>query len=273
MLKNSKILDIPITSSSRNDILKYIITGLQKRDKKIFIATPNPEMLVACYRDPRLKTLLNSAEVSLPDGMGVVWASKILQRSVQARVSGVDLMVDLCQKCAEQGLTVGFLGGWRNVAEKTANCLKKKFPELKVGFIGEEWTQEGFISDLDDRKLKGEGGALKTENRRSTNILPTTIKNPSHDPMSRIDLLFVAFGFPKQEQWIYDNLEKIPVQAAMGVGGAFDYLSGNVRRAPRWVQNIGFEWLFRLIRQPWRFRRQAALIEFIWFVLKEKFSG
>lgn len=241
MLKTQTILDIPITSSLKGEILEYIITGLRKKNKKLFITTPNPEMLVACHRDVSLKTLMKTADVSIPDGIGVVWASKTLHKPLQTRVSGVDLMVDLCQECAKQGLTVGFLGGWGNVAERTANCLKKKLPDLKIGFVGEEWDEDKF--KIQNSKFKIEG----------------------------IDILFVAFGFPKQEQWIHDNLDKIPVTAAMGVGGAFDYLSGNVRRAPKWVQNSGFEWLFRLIRQPWRARRQLALIEFVYLVLKERF--
>lgn len=240
MLKTEIVLDIPITSSPKEEILEYIITGLQEKSKKLFIVTPNPEMLVASHKKPSLKTLLKTADVSLPDGMGVVWASKILHKSVQNRVSGVDLMVDLCQECAKRGLTVGFLGGWENVAERTANCLKKKLPELNVGFVGEEWDEDKF--KIQNSKFKIEG----------------------------IDILFVAFGFPKQEQWIHDNLDKIPVTAAMGVGGAFDYISGNVRRAPKWVQNIGLEWLFRLVRQPWRLRRQLALVEFIFLVLRAR---
>jgi N-acetylglucosaminyldiphosphoundecaprenol N-acetyl-beta-D-mannosaminyltransferase len=280
MFKTETIFDIPITSFLKEEILKYIITGLQEKEKKLFIVTPNPEMLVACQRNPRLKTLLRTADVSLPDGMGVVWASKILHKSVQARVSGVDLMVDLCQECAEQGLTVGFLGGWGNVAERTANCLKKKFPELMIGFVGKEWkvsvptadtvpvasSSHPMSSAKDLRAPSGLATRSAQSNSSSRVASSKKIMNPPH-----IDLLFVAFGFPKQEQWIHDNLDKIPVQAAMGVGGAFDYLSGDVRRAPKWIQNSGFEWLFRLIRQPWRARRQLALIEFVYLVLKERF--
>jgi len=84
-----------------------------------------------------------------------------------------------------------------------------------------------------------------------------------------VDILFVAYGFPKQEEWIAKNLPKLPVKAAMGVGGAFDYISGNVSRAPFFVRAIGLEWLFRLIRQPWRIKRQLRLATFILLVIKE----
>lgn len=87
-----------------------------------------------------------------------------------------------------------------------------------------------------------------------------------------IDILFVAFGAPKQEFWISEYLEKIPVKIAIGVGGAFDYISGKTPRAPLFLQNIGLEWLFRLIMQPWRIKRQLSLLQFIWLVIKEKLS-
>ena len=147
---------------------------------------------------------------------------------------------------------MGFLGGKDGVAEKTAECLQKKYPGLRVNFAGSEWPNE----------MKDEKGELK--NREKTSHLSFLISHLS------IDILFVAFGVPKQEFWISDNLEKIPVKIAIGVGGAFDYISGRVKRAPEWIQNIGLEWLYRLIREPWRLKRQLALLEFIRLVIKEK---
>ena len=94
-----------------------------------------------------------------------------------------------------------------------------------------------------------------------------------NETLTEIDILFVAFGVPKQEEWIYENLGKIPVKAAMGVGGAFDYISGTVTRAPYVVRVMGFEWLFRLLKQPWRWKRQMALLEFILLVFKQKLTN
>ncbi len=122
--------------------------------------------------------------------------------------------------------------GWRSgVAERTVERLKKRYPWINVAFAGSEWSEKGFV------------------NKRERVI----------------DILFVAYGIPKQEEWIYENLSKLPVKAAMGVGGAFDFLSGAVPRAPFLVRFLGFEWLFRLIVQPWRFRRQLALMEIYLF--------
>jgi len=139
---------------------------------------------------------------------------------------GIDLMEALIKLAEEKGLTTGFLGGRGEVAQMTANCLIKKYSKLKVTFVSEE---------------------------------PNVMLSGTKD----IDLLFVAFGHPKQEKWIFENLKKIPVKVAMGVGGAFDFFSGRVPRAPLWVRNLGLEWLFRLVVQPWRIKRQFALLKYL----------
>jgi N-acetylglucosaminyldiphosphoundecaprenol N-acetyl-beta-D-mannosaminyltransferase len=147
---------------------------------------------------------------------------------IENTISGVDFMEGLIKMAAEKGFVTGFLGGRDRVAEKCAECLQKKHPKLKVAFA---------TGNIDDK------------------ILPT-------------DLLFVALGHVKQEKWIANNLDKIPVKVAMGVGGAFDYLSGNIPRAPVWMRNLGMEWLFRLLVQPWRIKRQLALFKYLWLLLK-----
>ena len=158
---------------------------------------------------------------------------------VKNTVSGTDLMKELVRLSAEKGFTVGFLGGKDGVAKKCAECLLRKYPNLKISYVS-----SGGIVDKN-------GNPSQTTNYK----LPPT------------DLLFVAFGHIKQEKWIASNLENIPVKLAMGVGGAFDYLSGSVPRAPEWIRRLGFEWLFRLIVQPWRIRRQIALLKYLWLIM------
>ncbi len=232
-LNKEKILGVGITTTKRDDILQYILKGLEKKGDKLFIVTPNPEILVMASRYPWYKDLLNQAQISLADGVGVLWASRILGKGVKMRLTGVDFMEFVCSQLSKRPMTVGFLGGREKVAEKTADCLKKKYPGLQVAFVGEEWSQ---------KKVK----------------------------TNRIDFLFVAFGSPKQEKWIWEHLDTLPVGAVMGVGGAFDFISGKVTRAPKIIRTLGFEWLYRLIRQPWRWRRQLALIEFMILVLKQR---
>jgi len=171
---------------------------------------------------------------------------------------------------------MGFLGGKHGVAEKTALCLQKKYPWIKVGFTGEEWPGDlgsgrgpvgshphstSSVAPLPAGAQRGTPTSATPESGEATHFTPAPI-----------DILFVAYGAPKQEEWIAENLEKLPVKAAMGVGGAFDYLSGRVPRAPKIIRMIGLEWLFRLVIQPWRIWRQLSLIMFIYLVCKEFFK-
>jgi N-acetylglucosaminyldiphosphoundecaprenol N-acetyl-beta-D-mannosaminyltransferase len=160
---------------------------------------------------------------------------KVMGKPLQERIHGVDLVKSLCKEVSRQPITVGFLGAGPNVAEKTAECLKREYPQLKVGLISQEWSEE-----------------LKSK---------------------KVDILFVAFGSPKQEIWISKNLEKLPAKVVVGVGGAFDFISGRVKRTPLFMRKLGLEWLFRLIIQPWRIKRQLRLIQFIFLVLNEKLSS
>lgn len=271
MLEKKIILNVGITDASKEEILEYIIKGLAENGKKYFVVTPNPEILVMADKNIDYQKVLNRAEIALADGIGVVIAGQILGKPLKGRITGVDLLESLCLRVAEKPITVGFLGGGHGVAEKTAECLLLRHPKLKISFIGEEWTSKGFIHNNE----KIEGRKLKIENKKSIYPLASTVKIPSstlyHLPSS-VDILFVAFGAPKQELWIDKNLDKLPVKVAIGVGGAFDYISGEVKRAPLIIRLIGFEWLFRLIFQPWRLRRQLALLKFTCLVLKEKFS-
>ncbi|MBI2330413.1 WecB/TagA/CpsF family glycosyltransferase [Candidatus Daviesbacteria bacterium] len=188
---------------------------------KHYIVTPNPEFLVAAQKDPVFKKILNSADLAIPDGVGLKLSGKI-----KNTFSGTDFMESLVSLAAEKGFTAAFLGGREGVAEKCAERLKSRYPKLKI---------------------------LLASNDTETKIPPC-------------DLLFVALGHIKQEKWIAENLDKIPAHVAMGVGGAFDYLGGFVPRAPVLIRSLGLEWLFRLIIQPWRIKRQMALIKYLWLI-------
>jgi N-acetylglucosaminyldiphosphoundecaprenol N-acetyl-beta-D-mannosaminyltransferase len=175
-------------------------------------------------------------------------------------------METLCNTVSKKPITVGFLGGRDGVAAITAERLQKEYPGLKVGFVGEEPTPSPLPKGdkKEKRNIPSTGGVAD----RSVRV--TALKENSQLQTISCDILFVAFGFPKQEEWMFANLSKLNVRVMMGVGGAFDYISGNVPRAPVLIQKSGFEWLYRLILQPWRWRRQVALVEFIGLVMKEK---
>ncbi len=245
---------------------------------KHYIVTPNPEMIVAAQKDLEFRRVLNNADLAIPDSSSLGFSYWLLKRNIFLRfllwplfflpvkqlmhfdkVAGTDLMEALCKLAAEKGFTTGFLGGENGVAKKCAECLMEKYPNLKVVFAGSggEVDNNGQIRGEDLRftiyDLK------KEKNHKSLFV--------NHKSLPPADLLFVAFGHIKQEKWMVNNLQKTPAHVMMGVGGAFDYLSGNVPRAPKWVQGLGFEWLYRLIVQPWRFKRQLSLVKFVWLIL------
>lgn len=232
--KDFSMLGVEFDDYNLDQSLEYITKDLLKNKKKNFIVTPNPEILVIAQEDKKYKDILNSANLALPDGIGIVWASKFLGKRLKARVAGVDLMESLCREVSKQPITVGFLGGGEGIAVKTAECLKKDNPSLKIALAQKEPSE----------KLK---------------------KTP-------IDILFVAFGSPKQEIWIYDNLKNLKVKVAIGVGGSFDFISGKVPRAPQFIRDSGLEWLFRLLVEPWRAKRQLRLLEFVLLILREKLA-
>jgi N-acetylglucosaminyldiphosphoundecaprenol N-acetyl-beta-D-mannosaminyltransferase len=226
------LLGVGITNAKEEEVLEFIYTGLTKSHEKYYVVTPNPELLVIASKDDQYKTILNDAKLALPDGVGVLIGAQLMGKPLRQRITGVDLVKSLCNYISKQPITVGFLGAGPNVAVKTAECLQKLYPGLKVSFAETEWNES-----LNSKKT---------------------------------DLLFVAFGSPKQEIWIKNNLEKIPVKVAIGVGGSFDFISGKVKRAPLLIRRLGLEWLFRLITQPWRLKRQLNLITFVLLVLKQK---
>ncbi len=263
---------------SFKDVLEYLVENAQTSNKKIFVVTINPEIIMLSRKDQEYEKVLKSADLALADGIGVVWAAKLFGKSFKGRVPGSDLIEKVCEQVSKQPITVGFLGGKENVAKRTAECLQKKYPGLKVAFALEEWpgaeVARGPVS-LYPRPTSSLASQSAGARRGSPALTTPRDLAISHKPLaiSRIsaDILFVAFGPPKQEKWIYENLPKIDVRVAIGIGGAFDFISGRVRRAPLWVRNIGFEWLFRLIIQPWRWRRQLALPKFVILVLRERF--
>lgn len=241
-----KILEIGFNDLDYEQVLEYIVKILEKVDRNRYFVTPNPELMMIAGKDNSYKKILNSADLALPDGVGVVWASKLLGRTLRGRISGADLMENISRDVAERPITVGFLGGGPGIAEKASDCLRKKYPGLKVLLT--------FGGNPDSKTLE----FIKREVRKNSGD-------------KKIDILFVAFGSPKQEKWIAENLYDLPAKITIGVGGAFDFVSGKIKRAPLWIRNLGLEWLFRLIMQPWRIRRQISLLKFIFLIFKDKF--
>jgi N-acetylglucosaminyldiphosphoundecaprenol N-acetyl-beta-D-mannosaminyltransferase len=259
-LSKKQILGVNITSASKNKILEYISSSLGDSKEKYYIVTPNPEMVVAAHNNPKFKSILNNAHIALCDGVGLLLASQLLGKPIPERITGTDFVKDLCETFKDQPISIGFLGGKPQIAELAVERLLQEWPHLNIVFVHDEWNDDGF--SFSERNLNS---GIKSQGKDQKSI-------SKHISTRHIDILFVAFGFPKQEEWIYSNLESLDVSIMIGVGGAFDYLSGTVIRAPFIIRAIGLEWLFRLVRQPWRIKRQLAIIEFLFLVLQQKFS-
>lgn len=238
-----KLLKIGFNDINYSQVLEYSLENIKNFSRNLFFVTPNPELLVIAQKQNSFADVLNSADLALPDGIGIILGSRIAGRPIKHRNPGADLMENLCRDVSNRPITVGFLGGGPGVADKTADCLTKKYPDLKVGL-----TYSG------------------RPDRETLQLIKKKVDG------KKLDILFVAFGSPRQEIWIAENLKALPAKITIGVGGAFDFISGKIPRAPKFLRQLGLEWLFRLILQPWRIRRQLSLINFIFLVLKEKFS-
>ena len=223
------ILGILIDNIKKEELLLRISSFLED-GRQHFLVTPNPEIVLSTEKDEELKEILNRADVAIPDGFGLILASYYLKTPLEDRITGVDLMLEICKIAEEKGKSVYLLGGGEGIAQKTAEMLIDKFPKIKI--VGAE-----------------SGGKIEKENLKDENLLKKINgKNP--------DIIFVALGGGKQEKWIDANLKNLPsVKLAMGIGGAFDFISEKIKRAPFVMRKLGLEWLFRLFLEPKRIKR------------------
>lgn len=208
------------------------------------IVTVNPEFVMAARRDPAFRAVIEGADLCLADGVGLLWAGRVLGRPLPERVAGSDLVPQIAALAATRGWRLFLLGAQPGVAARAAEALRRASPDLRV--VG---TYAGSPAD--------EEAPIIIELIRA----------------KRPDILLVAYGAPAQDLWIARHRAALQVPVMMGVGGAFDFLAGVARRAPRWMRQMGLEWLHRLIRQPWRWRRMLALPHFAARVVAERFIG
>ncbi len=205
------------------------------------IATVNPEFIITARQNAEFARVLAACDLNVPDGANLVRAARLLGKPLRERVGGCDLTTQLAARAAECGWKIFMLGAREGVAAQAAVNLSARYPGLQVAGI--------YAGSPDPREEKA---------------LVARVNG------SGAQLLFVAYGAPAQDLWIARNRERLAARVTMGVGGSFDFLAGRVRRAPQWMQRAGLEWLFRLARQPWRIKRQLALVEFTWLVLKAR---
>lgn len=218
------ILGVPVDAVSRREAVERI-RGMLASNAQHHVMTPNSEMIVTSTKNKEFHNLLNTSDLNLPDSAGLLWAAKWTRQHLPERVTGVDTVINLCRSLNAEH-PVFLLGAGEGVAEKAAEKLKASNPQLKIAgtFAGSPWE------DAEDliRRINESGAHL----------------------------LLVAYGAPAQDIWIDQHIKHMPhVRVAMGVGGTFDFLAGVRSRAPKWMQKMGLEWLWRLIKEPRRIGR------------------
>ena len=271
--RNEKyILNVKINGISRKEVLDdikiFLLSGSQH-----YIVTLNPEMVVEAQKNPHFKDVINRADRSIADGIGIIFANKFLNDdSLPQRIGGIDLMLAICASDFIKNKKIYLLGAGKGIAEKTAKVLRNKYPNVNIVGAG-----EGIPAQITNDKLQMTNKFTVSNTQHIISSKKTEYNRLNNELIHRIndakpDVLFVAFGAPKQEMWIYENIKKIPsIRLAIGVGGSFDFISGKIKRAPRIMQKFGLEWLWRLIQEPKRINRICnATVKFSWLVLRSK---
>lgn len=229
-----------VTTSEALAILEgFVVQGTPHQ-----VVTINPEFIMRAQQDSAFRVVLTAADLAIPDGQGLLWAAKRLGQPLRERVAGSDLLPLIARASARRGYRLYLLGAAPGVADRAARVLVEQNPGLRIA-----GTYAGSPDPSEDDALVA----------RVVSSAP--------------DFLFVAYGAPQQDLWIHRNLQRLGVPVCMGVGGAFDFIAGVVPRAPLWMRERGLEWFYRLVRQPWRWRRMLALPRFVWQVLRQSRIG
>lgn len=206
-----------------------------------FICTPNPEIVMVAQDDKELMGALKSSDMNIPDGVGLIIASKIHKLGLVERVTGADMMEKILEFCNYSRKSVYILGGKPGIAEMAVDNIKKKYENVEI-----KGYRHGYF------KTDEEDSIIESINKVSP------------------DILFVSLGAPKQEKWMYKHRKDLNVKVAIGVGGCVDIWAGTSKRAPKIFRVLGLEWLYRLIKEPWRFKRMMVLPKFMIQVLRSK---
>lgn len=240
---SARILGIRVDNVDQTEAIERLL-ALAESGGTHQVVTVNPEFIMRAQTDEAFRAVLLAADLALADGVGLLWAARFLGAPLRGRATGTDSLILLAPHAARRGLSFFLLGAAPGVAEAAAARLQREVPGLRIA-----GTYAGSPSPEEEAEIV----------ERVRQAAP--------------HFLFVAYGAPQQDLWIARNLKRLGVPVAMGVGGAFDYVSGRAPRAPAILRRVGLEWLYRLIRQPWRWRRMLALPQFALRVLRFRLRG
>jgi N-acetylglucosaminyldiphosphoundecaprenol N-acetyl-beta-D-mannosaminyltransferase len=223
--------------------IESIFLEILSTNKPHQILTTNTLYILDSEADEGLQKIVNDACLSVADSVGIVWAAKILNLKIPERIPGIDLALKLCELCEKYNHPIYMLGGKPGVAKKAAIHLVNKYPNLKIGGI-----QDGYF-----------------ESDKNAEIIQKIRE-------SKAKFVLVALGMPKQELWIHENLSQLPPAIYIGIGGSFDIWAGILKRAPKFIQSVGLEWVYRLAQEPFRWKRMARLPLFAAKICAKKLS-
>ena len=292
-MNQAKILDVKINKITTKEVLEKIKSFLLSSQQH-YIVTLNPEMIVEAQKNNHFKKIINEADIVIPDGIGILFANKFLNhKTLPEKITGVDLIYKICESEFVKDKKIYLLGAGEGVAGEAVKVLSERYDYLNV--VGAE---EGISAEISNFQFpisnkfsisnfkilrqaikrigKVCGYRKKILNPPAGGQNDSRVHISCNNLIQRInktqpDIIFVAFGAPKQEEWICENLKKMPsVKLAIGVGGSFDFISSRVKRAPLILQKLGLEWLWRLILEPRRIKRiYNATVKFCWLVLRK----
>jgi len=239
---------VTINNQTNHEVLEEIKKYIVSHNQFCHVVSINPENVIIAQEYKEFNKAIVASQIKIIDGVGIVLAAQMLGIPIGERMTGVDLMGKLMELAESMRLTVLLIGGRQDLALDLAKCYQKQLPQAK------------FFGTIGFKNIK------KPTKKEEEEIFTIVRQYKPH-------LIFAAFGSPWQELWLDRHKRQFKGIVCMGVGQGFDVAGGIVQRAPTWVQKIGFEWLYRLFTQPWRWRRQLRLIQFMWLVLKERISS
>lgn len=238
-MKTADIMGVQFHAVTLNEAVDYAMNRIHMK-KKGYVVTPNPEIVYLTLDDPAFRMVVNNAALVLPDGIGIIYAARILGQALFGRVTGIDFADLLMHRMAQEQLRLFLLGAKPGVAEAAADQLQKKHPGLVIS-----GCHDGYFKDEQDAvdAVNAAGGA---------------------------DVVFVCLGAPKQERFMSVWLDKLDATLLCGLGGSLDVFAGTVKRAPALFSRLGLEWLYRLCKEPWRFKRMLKLPLFLLLAIRQR---
>lgn len=237
-MEKEKILGFDVCAYDENQMIEKVFADY-KNNEQLFIVNINPEIVVTNYENTDLKEEFNKQKYQIPDGSGIVWASKKNNGKIKKRVTGIDLMTKICKTSQQYSAKIYLYGAKKEVIEKAKEELINTYPEINIVGVSDGYCDEKEV--VEDIKLK------------------------------KPDILFVGIGSPKQEKFIIKYREEFSnTKILMPVGGSFDVISKTKKRAPNWMIKCNIEWLYRLIKEPTRIKRQLKLVKFMFLIWRKK---